>query len=203
MPEFYHDLITEKSFQTLRDLRKKYQFILIGGWAIFLYTKTLKSKDIDMILEYDELEKLKNEFSVFKNERLKKYEIKMAEVDVDIYLPFYSRLGLPAEEIKKYTQSHEGFIVPWPEILLILKTYVLKQREVSVKGKKDLLDIFSLLKSDLINWQRYKEIIREYNLKSLDSEMKDLIISTGPIAELNLNEQSIAKLKKKILTEIL
>jgi hypothetical protein len=200
--EYYHNLITEKSFQILRYLRKKYQFILIGGWAIFLYTKVLKSKDINIVVEYDELEKLKNEFSVFKNERLKKYEVKTEEIDIDIYLPFYSQIGLPVEEIKKYTQSQEGFVVPCPEILLIFKTHVFKQREASAKGRKDLLDIFSLLKSDLINWQRYKEIIRKYNLKLLDGEMKDLISSSGPLFELNLNEQSMTKLKKKILPEI-
>jgi len=200
--EYYHDLITEKSFQILQDLRKKYQFILIGGWAIFLYTKSLKSKDIDIIVEYKELEKLKNDFSVFKNERLKKYEIKIEEIDIDIYLPFYSQLGLPIEEIKNYTQSQEGFIVAWPEILLILKIYVFGQRKNSAKGQKDLLDIFSLLKSDLINWRKYREIIKKYNLSHLNDDLKNLVSSIKPLAELNLNEQAIAKLKKKILLEI-
>ena len=98
--EFYHNLITDKSFKILQDLRKKFDFILIGGWAVFLYTKSLKSKDIDIILDYDELEKIRKEFNLFKNERLKKYEIKIDEVDVDIYLPFFSKLGMPVEEIK-------------------------------------------------------------------------------------------------------
>jgi hypothetical protein len=200
--EYYHDLITEKSFQILQDLRKKYQFILIGGWATFLYTKGLKSKDIDIIVEYKELEKLKNDFSVFKNERLKKYEIKIEEIDIDIYLPFYSQLGLPIEEIKNYTQSQEGFIVPWPEILLILKIYVFDQRKNSAKGQKDLLDIFSLLKSNLINWRKYREIIKKYRLSHLNDDLKNLVSSVKPLAELNLNEQAIAKLKKKILPEI-
>lgn len=200
--EYYHNLITEKSFQILKDLRKKYQFVLIGGWAIFLYTKALKSKDIDLIVEFEELEKLKNDFSVFKNERLKKYETKIEEIDIDIYLPFYSRLGLPIEEIKKYVQSQEGFLVPLPEILLILKTFVFKQREVSPKGEKDLLDIFSLLKNDIIDWQKYQNFIKNYNLEKLNNDLNNLIKSAKPIAELNLNEQSIAKLKKKILLNI-
>jgi len=200
--EYYHSLITEKSFQILKDLRKKYQFVLIGGWAIFLYTKALKSKDIDLIIEYDELKKLKTDFSVYKNERLKKYEIKIEDTDIDIYLPFYSQLGLPIEEIKKYIRSQEGFTVPCPEILLILKTYVFKRRGASPKGKKDLLDIFSLLKSDLINWQIYHGLTKKYNFKSLNNDLKDLVGSVKPLAELNLNEQLIAKLKKKILLNI-
>lgn len=200
--EYYHNLITDKSFQTLQNLKRKYQFILIGGWAIFLYTQALKSKDIDIIVDYKDLEKLKNDFSVFKNERLKKYEIKIEEIDVDVYLPFYSQIGLPVEEIKKYTQSQKGFIVPWPEILLILKIFVFKQRETSAKGGKDLLDIFSLLKNDLIDWSKYQKIISDYNLKSLNADLKNLIKSAKPLTELNLNEQAVAKLKKKILQEL-
>lgn len=69
---FYHDLITEKSWQTVQDLRKEYNFILIGGWAVFLYTQALKSKDIDVVMEYRELEKLRLNFAVSKNDRLKK-----------------------------------------------------------------------------------------------------------------------------------
>jgi len=67
--EYYHDLITEKSFKILQDLKREFDFILIGGWAIFLYTKALKSKDIDIIVDYDELEKFKKEFDIVKNER--------------------------------------------------------------------------------------------------------------------------------------
>lgn len=200
--EYYHNLTTEKSFKILQDLRKKYQFILIGGWAVFLYTKTLKSKDIDIIIDYNELAKLKKDFSVFKNERLKKYEIKIKEIDIDIYLPFYSQLILPTQDIKKYTQHQEGFIVPTPEILLILKVDVLKQRQASIKGRKDLLDIFSLFKDDLIDWQKYQKIVKKYNLKTLNTNLKKIIASTKPLEELNLNEQTIAKLKKKTLSAI-
>lgn len=136
MAEFYHDLITEKSFEILQQLKKKLNFILIGGWAIFLYSKTLKSKDIDLIVDYDELEKIRKDFQLFKNERLKKYEIRIGEIDVDIYLPHFSKLGFPAEEIRNYTQSVEGFIVPVPEILLILKTIALTERKGTAKGGK-------------------------------------------------------------------
>jgi hypothetical protein len=200
--EYYHNLIAEKSFQILKELKKKYQFVLIGGWAVFLYAKALKSKDIDLIVDFDELEKLKQEFAVFKNERLKKYEIKKDETDIDIYLPFYSDLGLAAEEIKKHTQSQEGFILPIPEILLLLKIYTSEQRKGSVKGQKDILDIFSLLKEDLIDWPKYKKLIDEYKLKPINDSFKSLVKLTGPLPELNLNQQAISKLKKKILAKI-
>ena len=57
--EFYNDLITRESFTYLQSMRKKYDFILIGGWAVYLYSKSLKSKDIDIIIDYDVLAKIK------------------------------------------------------------------------------------------------------------------------------------------------
>lgn len=202
MPEFYHDLITETSFITLQDLKRKFNFILIGGWAIFLYTKALKSKDIDMIIDYDELDKIRKNFEVSKNERLKKYEVKIEKIDIDIYLPFFSNLGFPIEEIKNYTQSVEGFIVPIPEILLILKTVTLIERRGTTKGKKDLIDIFSLLKEGKINWQTYKELIKKYKFRKIDKDFKKIIFSQSAIPELNLLNHQIARLKKKTLEEL-
>jgi len=199
MAEFYHDLITEKSFKTLQNLRKKFKFILIGGWAVFLYSKSLKSKDVDIIVDYDELEKIRKEYNLFKNDRLKKYEIKIEEIDVDIYLPHFSNLGLKVEEIQHYYQSLEGFLVPIPEILLILKIYTFQNRRGTNKGKKDLIDIFSLLKAEQIDWKKYKELIEKYNLKNLNEDLKDLISSQKSLPELDLLDHRISKLKKEIL----
>ena len=200
--EYYHDLIIEKSFKTLQDLRRKFDFILIGGWAIFLYTKALKSKDIDIIVDYDELEKFKKEFDIVKNERLKKYEAKIEQIDIDVYLPYYSNIGLPVEEVKKYTQSIEGFNVPIPEILLILKTYTFFQRKNTTKGRKDLIDIFSLLSKEIINWQEYKELIKKYNLEEMSEKLKELVSSTKNLPELNLLNHQLSRLKRKILENL-
>lgn len=202
MSEFYHDLITEKSFKILQDLRKKFDFILIGGWAIFLYTNALKSKDIDIIIDYKELEKFKNEFSIFKNERLKKYEVKMREVDIDIYLPYFSDLKFPIEEIKNYCQSIEGFTVPIPEILLILKIKTYFERKGTTKGEKDFLDIFALISREEVNWQKYKELIAKYNLKEINQKLKEIISSAKAIPQLNLLNHRISKLKRKVLEKI-
>lgn len=202
MPEFYHDLITEKSFEVLQDIKRRFNFILIGGWAVFLYAKGLKSKDIDIIVDYDQLEKIRKSFNLFKNERLKKYEIKIEEIDIDIYLPYFSDLGLPVEDIKNYSQSFEGFIVVFPEILLILKIFSFKERKGTTKGNKDIIDIFSLISQKKIDWKRYRELIKKYNLKELNHEFKKIISSQGEIEELNLLNHKIAKLKKETLKEL-
>lgn len=202
MPEFYHDLITEKSFEILQGLRRQFQFILIGGWAIYLYAKALKSKDIDIIIDYDQLEKIKKIHNISKNDRLKKYEMKIKEVDIDIYLPHYSELGLPVEEIQQFTRNLESFLVPIPEVLLILKIYVHLERKGTNKGRKDLIDIFSLLMEEKIDWPKYKELIEKYNLRNLNGEFKNLISSQKPIPELKLLNHRLAKLKKEILSNL-
>ncbi|MBU4480982.1 hypothetical protein KKH59_01565 [Patescibacteria group bacterium] len=202
MPEFYHDLITEKSFKILCDLKKDFDFILIGGWAVFLYAKALKSKDVDIILDYDQLEKIRQKFTLVKNERLKKYEIKIEGIDVDIYVPYFSNLGLPVEEIKKYYQSREGFLLPLVEILLILKVYAASQRKGTSKGRKDLIDIFSLILRGKIDWGKYKGLIKQYKLEDLNRELKKLISLAGEIPELDLLAHQISRIKKEILKKI-
>jgi hypothetical protein len=202
MAEFYHDLITEKSFKALQDLRRRFDFILIGGWAIYLYTKSLKSKDIDIIIDYDMLEKFKKEFNVSKNEKLKKYEVKIEEIDIDIYLPFFSDLSFPIEEIKNHLQSVEGFKVPVPEILLILKVKTYLERKGTTKGSKDLIDIFSILKEEKVDWKLYKKLIKKYNSNNVNENLKDLISSQRAIPELDLLNHRIARLKRKILEKL-
>jgi len=100
--EFWNSLLTEKSWNILQEIKGKFDFILIGGWASYLWTKTHKSKDIDIIIDLKTLYKIKNEYKLIKNDRLKKYEIKFGEIDVDIYVPYYSKLSLPIEGLKNY-----------------------------------------------------------------------------------------------------
>ena len=72
---YYRDQVTQKSWQVLTALSNKYEFVLIGGWAVWLYTKQLKSKDIDMVVALDQLGKLSRDYDLVKNDRLFKYEI--------------------------------------------------------------------------------------------------------------------------------
>ena len=84
----------------LQALRRDYSFVLIGGWAVWLYTRRFKSKDIDIIVDMATLTKLKTHFPVTKNNRLFKYEAVQEEIQIDIYVPFWSHLGIPAEEVQ-------------------------------------------------------------------------------------------------------
>ncbi len=195
---FYHNLITEKSWQLLQALRKKYDFILIGGWAVFLYTKTLKSKDVDLVLEFSELEKLKEEFEVSKNERLKKYEARQGEMEVDVYVPFYSNPGLPAEDLKKFVIQLEGFKTVRKEVLAVLKQEALVGRRDTVKGRKDLIDLVCLFCLSDFNWKEYEGTIERYELNESSAILSEVLKNKTKIDELGLNAHQMARFKRKI-----
>ena len=121
--EFWNSLLTEKSWKVLQQLKKaNFRFIVIGGWAAYLWTKQHKSKDLDIVIpEIKDLSLLKEKYLLVKNDHLKKYEIKFGEIDLDIYLPYYSQLSLPFKVICRNTAKIESFEVVSPEVLLILK----------------------------------------------------------------------------------
>ena len=181
---YYRDQVTQKSWQILTDLSSKYQFVLIGGWAVWLYTKQLKSKDIDIVVGLDQLGKLSADFALEKNERLNKYEIRQEEIEIDVYTPFYSKLGVPGEVILQTAINLDGFNVPSPETLLKLKMVAYQGRKGSDKGRKDLTDIVSLLCLPELKWA------------DISPEIINLALGQSEIPELSLNSHQYSKYKK-------
>ncbi len=200
MKEFWNSLLTEKSWEILQEFRKKYDFILIGGWAAYILTKRQKSKDIDIVVDLSELQKLKQE-NLLKNDRLKKYEIKK-EIDIDIYVEHFSQLTIPVEDIKDYSIETQGFKIASPELLLILKQGAYLDRKNSIKGEKDLIDIISLVLFANPDFKKYYSIIKRYSLEDYRRELIDLIKNYKDYNELNLSPNEFKKLKSKILLEI-
>lgn len=196
---YYHDMVTEKSWQELQLLTKKIRFILIGGWAVYLYTKTLKSKDIDIIIDYDQLPHLQQDYKLTKNERLKKYEAKKGPVEIDIYLPHFSHLGIPAEDLFKKTHQYEGFMIVIPEILLALKLYVLSQRGRTPKGGKDFLDIISLFQLPNMSAKEIQKTLDQYRLAGVWENFLKHLEEHREAVELGLDQYQFSKIKKQIL----
>lgn len=198
--EFWNSLLTEKSWKILHEIKHKYNFILIGGWAVYLLTRQQKSKDIDIVIDLTELKKFdKNELR--KNDNLKKYEIKNEEIDIDIYLEYYSKLIIPVEDIKNYAIEIEGFRVLCPEALLILKQSAYLDRINSVKGEKDKIDIASLVFFSEINFKKYDNILKKYNLNYL-RDLEKLIKNFKEYDSLNLNPREFKLKKNKIFNEM-
>ncbi len=200
--EYWHNLITEKSWNVLQKIKKEFDFVLIGGWAVYLYTKANKSKDIDIIVDFDNLNTIRKNHQLIRNDNLKKYEIKIDEIDIDIYVKNFSKLSLPIEEIIKNTNFIEGFKLIKPEILLILKQSAELNRGNSEKGQKDKIDIISILIRENINFNFYHELIKKYNLEHHKNRLIELIKSFDHFDRLNLNIRQYKIIKLKLLNEL-
>ena len=202
--EFWNSDITNESWKELLSLSTKYSFTLIGGWAIYMYTKLQKSRDIDIVVDYDQFKMLSTDFEMRKNPSLRKYEIKFQKFDIDVYTPFYSRLAVPPQDLINSYTIIENIRVPKVEELLILKIGAFEERLNSIKGQKDRLDIAGLAFYSSIDYVRLRNVLDSYG-KTLYIDL--LVKAIGTIERrllpyLNLNESTYARIKKKTLEAI-
>ena len=202
--EFWNSALTEKSWNTLVQLReKKFDFIVIGGWAAYLWTGLHKSKDIDIAIKnFEDLALVKEKYNLIKNDHLKKYEIKIEEIDIDIYVPFFSKLAIPVEEISKHTTKIQNFEIVKQEILLILKQGAEQDRENSVKGEKDRIDIMALLGYANINFKDYFKLLKEYKLEFFYERLKKIISNFKEIKYINMNPREFKLKKEEIIGKL-
>lgn len=199
--DYYRDIVTQQSWKTLQALAQEYTFVLIGGWAVWLWTKRMKSKDIDIVIDFPGLTRLKEGYPFTKNDRLKKYEAIEGPVAIDIYVPHWSTPGIPAEDLLDLAVSREGFRVVKPEALLVTKQAAYAARTGSAKGRKDLIDIVSLLLLEGFNWEQYQTITKQYN-EILSSSLVALLAGQTSIPELDLNPHAYARAKKRWLPHL-
>jgi len=202
--EFWNNTLTEKSWKILLELKEKnFDFIVIGGWAAYLWTNLHKSKDIDIVIrDFKDLNFLKKNYELIKNDNLKKYEIKIEEIDIDIYAPFFSELTIPADEIKKYTSKIKNFEVVKPEALLILKQGAELDREKSVKGEKDRIDIMTLVLNADVNFKEYFNLLKKYKIEHFYKRLKKIILSFKEIKYLNMNPREFKLKKEKVMKRL-
>ncbi|MFH1073155.1 MAG: hypothetical protein V1743_07045 [Nanoarchaeota archaeon] len=202
--EFWNEQVTQKSWDVLLKIRKlPFDFILIGGWANYLWTRAMKSKDIDIVIaEFTDLDYLKKGFDLRKNDSLRKYEIKVDGIDVDIYVPYFSRLAIPVEDIRKYSTTIEGFTVASPALLLVLKQGAELDRKDSVKGEKDRIDIINLLFCADVDFGLYRGLLREYGLDHYLPRLKSIIASFKEIRYVGMTPRQLKLKKKEVLEKL-
>jgi len=166
----WRDEIVEKSWQVLADVSVLADFILIGGWAVYLWTRKLKSRDIDICIDQENFYKLQSQllqrnYGLKRNVRLMKFEAIIGDVEIDIYTPFMSKLVVPCSDMfdKKLYSRIERFKVALPETLLLLKAQAAQQRWQAEKGVKDRVDIISLLEFADIKHDTLKQMLKKYD----------------------------------------
>lgn len=196
----WRDAVTEKSWRLLQRLRSDSRFILIGGWAVYLYTNALKSRDVDIIVDFPTLEMLNVRYNLSKNMRLKKYEFAIDGIEVDTYVPFFSDLGVPVEEIQGNTVEIAAFTVPRAEYLLATKQKAETSRRGSDKGLKDRIDILALLLRANIDVQKYAALLARHGLSDYLKELEGLVVSSkNEMKMLGITDARKARLLKNEL----
>jgi len=166
----WRDEIFDRSWRVLGELKDFADFVLIGGWGVYMWTKKLKSRDIDIYIDQENFYKLQSEllqrdYALKRNVRLMKFEALIGDVEVDIYTPFMSNLAIPCLDVfnKRLYSLIERFKVAIPEVLLLLKAQVAQQRWHAEKGVKDRVDIISLLKFADIKRDLFEKMLKKYD----------------------------------------
>lgn len=132
-------------------------FVVIGGWAVYLFTHYHMSRDLDLIMEQKDLWKLKSfvisQGGTEKAPGLSKYGYKLGQVDMDVYTEEKGDIIPSPGEIlsgRRFVDV-ERYRVVEPEILLLLKVRAATERAAGLKGLKDRCDVISLLNSGRID----------------------------------------------------
>jgi hypothetical protein len=166
----WRDEVVERSWRVLGELKGFADFVLIGGWGVYLWTRKLKSRDIDVYIDQKNFYKFQSEltqkgYALKRNVRLMKFEALISDVEVDIYTPFVSRLVIPCLDVfdRKLYSVIEGFKVAIPEVLLLLKAQAAQDRWHAEKGLKDRVDIISLLKFADVKRDVLEQMLRKYD----------------------------------------
>jgi hypothetical protein len=202
LKEFWNEEVTRASWEKLSEISTQFDFILIGGWATYLWTKTHKSKDIDIVVDYEILDSLRQKFSFIKNERLRKYEIKTGTFDIDVYVSHYSKLAVPVEALTKHTVKIEGIKTISAEMLVILKQGAEIERKGSIKGRKDSIDILTMLIYSGFDRKKYQMLLREFRLEYFEKELERVVrtFDQTDLAYIGLDHQQFVKWKRNFLT---
>ncbi len=196
---YWHDIQTEKSWKLLQEIKGKFPFVLIGGWAVYLWTRSQKSRDIDIIVDIKTLSLLRKTYDLRKNEIMRKYEIKMDEIDIDIYVDHYSQLGIPIGDIE--ATKIEGFKVAKPEFLLALKQTAELARKESEKGEKDRIDIIGMLLKCDIDFRKYRKILGNSHSEFL-SRLVSIVKNFKESEYFGLNPRKLKLARQEILKKI-
>ena len=104
--------------------------------------------------------------------------------------------------MKKYVTAIQNITVVEPEVLLILKQGAEFERKDSVKGIKDQVDIMTLILNIDIDFKKYYELLKKYNLEHYFKRLKSILLNFKELKYVDLNPREFKVKKKEILGKI-
>lgn len=162
--QYYNDAETGKSYALLVKLAKDVDFVLVGGWAVNLYTGMQRSKDLDIAIEPDGLD-------YFRRYGIRDYGIGVKysvidDVHVDLFIngvPIRSA-SIPVKEMLSSPRRINGIRVVDKNILVLLKLSGYFRFD-EIKSAKDVIDVVSLLFYAGIDMKAVKMLVDKYKVE--------------------------------------
>jgi len=162
--QFWNEEQTKKSRELLNMLASSVDFVLIGGWAVYMYIRQQMSLDVDLAITYNSLEY----FRKYGINDYKGMKVKCSIVNgvyVDLFIEDFSDKDLPVHvsTILKEYNIIEGIKVVDKELLLLLKLWGYFRADEQ-KIRKDMLDVLGLMLYGDIDLKKFKAYIDEYKV---------------------------------------
>lgn len=203
--QFWNREATDKSFRLLGSLPNHVDFVLIGGWAVYLYVGVQKSQDIDILIGYDGLNYFR-QFGIgeYPQSKVRYSTINGVVVDlfieelIDPYLPFSSRMILD-----NYVKIQNIKVVD-RNILLLLKLWGYFSPD-ETKHRKDVIDVVSLLFYGGIDLKAVRKYVEDYKIdkrKSSEAMLEYLDIGMTLAGFIVEKKEDYARLREKSREDI-
>jgi hypothetical protein len=165
----------------LKELTARYgdipAVIVIGGFAVRAHGASSFSHDGDIMVDMSTYGDLRDQYIVFKTERLGKSEFRTpSNIEIDVYVENQHKLKIPFDEAQAYAVKKNDLWVACVEHLLVLKLDALKDRHNTDKGDKDIQDMLLLLTRGAIT---HPELLHKH-LNSEDwAKLEDIASTAG------------------------
>jgi hypothetical protein len=129
------------------------EIVLIGGIATHLHVQRRPKSglslegthDVDAAISAVASSSMRDKYEFAENPRLHKVQVRIDNIDVDLYPQHLSRLRFSYLDLAPYAQRFRGFRIASIPHILLLKVDALADRGSSGKGAKDRRDAVKLL----------------------------------------------------------
>jgi hypothetical protein len=184
-------------------------FVLIGGWAVYMLSRYHMSRNIDVLMRDRELWKLRSLVSSRRGHEkapgLRKMGFIIDDVGLDIYTETQSGLPVDIKEVFEERRFVEidGYKVLEPARLLLLKLQAASSRGQGHKGVKDRCDIMSICLKDKKYLEGFMALVMsskdETSLEAMRRIIKDSDIEFEYVFGEKVIPGKMRRLKKGLL----